>query len=120
MLLPGANYSESLMFSLEGFKNTWVDGRAATLYGEAISALNDASELSKSDIEKLEAIKGHDETLDLIVDIYNASKKGFRFAKAAAPLILADGPLPFGDVVFAAALGLDFAIAAYQVWDDLD
>ncbi len=46
MLLPGDNYSEQLMFTLEGYRETWVDGRAATLYGETLSALDKARQIS--------------------------------------------------------------------------
>lgn len=118
MLLPGENYSEQLMFTLEGYKETWVDGRAARLYGEAYAALNEASELSKADREQISKLKsvGEDQDIfDLAFDVFDTARKGFRFSKAAAPLILADGPLPFGDVVFAIALGIDFGIAAYNL-----
>jgi hypothetical protein len=117
VLLPGENYSEKLMFTLEGYKETWVDGRAARLYGEAYAALNEASKLSKSDEEAIKQIKQttSDSTFDYALDLLTAIKKGMRFSKAAAPLILADGPLPFGDIVFAVALGVDFGIAAYNV-----
>lgn len=116
MLLPGDNYSERLMFNLESFKETWVDGRAARLYAEAYSALNEANKLSKSDKEAIQQLKSNDDGFfDFALDVLDVVKKGSRFSKAAAPLILADGPLPFGDVVFAVALGLDFGIAAYNV-----
>jgi hypothetical protein len=116
MLLPGDNYSERLMFNLESFKETWVDGRAARLYADAYAALNEANTLSKSDKETIQKLKSNDDGLfDLAIDVLDVVKKGSRFSKAAAPLILADGPLPFGDVVFAVALGLDFGIAAYNV-----
>lgn len=118
MLLPGDNYSEQLMFTLNGYKETWVDGRAAKFYGEAISALSGASELSKSDRATLRNLKSNDEgndALDFLLDVYDVAKKGSRFSRAAAPLILADGPLPFGDVIFAVALGLDFALAGYNL-----
>lgn len=118
MLLPGENYSERLMFSMQGYRETWVDGRAATLYGEAYSALNEASELSKADKKVIDqakkAVPGSD-IVDLAFDLYDVGKKGARFSKAAAPLILADGPLPFGDVIFAIALGIDLGIAAYNL-----
>ena len=117
LLLPGENYSERLMFTLEAYRETWVDGRAATLYGEAFAALSEANDLSKADREQISKIKTGEDTIDLALDFFDAGRKGFRFAKVAAPLILADGPLPFGDVVFAIALGLDFAIAAYEVFD---
>lgn len=106
------------MFTLEGYKETWVDGRAARLYGEAYAALNEASELSKADREQISKLKsvGEDQDIfDLAFDVFDTARKGFRFSKAAAPLILADGPLPFGDVVFAIALGIDFGIAAYNL-----
>lgn len=105
-----------LMENLESYKSTWVDGRLAGLYAEAISALSDAGELSEADRTQLQQLKQNDDgILDFVLDVANAARKGARFSKAAAPLILADGPLPFGDVVFAVALGLDFAIAAYDV-----
>jgi hypothetical protein len=106
-----------LMENLESYKSRWVDGRLAGLYGEAIAALSDAGELSEADRKHLQEMKQNDggEILDFVLDVANAVRKGARFSKAAAPLILADGPLPFGDVVFAVALGLDFAIAAYNV-----
>lgn len=114
--MPGDNYSEKLMFTLEGYKETWVDGRAANLYAEAYAALNEASELSKADQKAIKQLKTNDDGfIDLALDVLNVVKKGTRFSKAAAPLILADGPLPFGDVVFAVALGLDFGIAAYNL-----
>lgn len=100
---------------MESYKETWVDGRAARLYGEAYSALSKANQLSKSDREQIKKMKTGENVVDLALDIFDAGRKGLRFSKAAAPLILADGPLPFGDVVFAVALGLDFAIAAYDV-----
>jgi hypothetical protein len=118
VLLPGDNYSEQLMFTLEGYKETWVDGRAARLYGEAYAALNEASELSKADREQISQLKsvGEDQDIfDLAFDVFDTARKGLRFSRAAAPLILADGPLPFGDVVFAIALGIDFGIAAYNL-----
>lgn len=118
MLLPGENYSEQLMFTLEGYRETWVDGRAATLYGETLSALDKASQLSKNDQKQLQKLKGKNdlpEALDFALDVYDFTKKGLRFSRMAAPLILADGPLPFGDAVFVVALGLDFGIAAYNL-----
>ncbi len=117
MLLPGTNYSMELMENLEGYKARWVDGRLAGLYGETIAALSKAGELSEGDRKQLKELKQNndDGVIDFIIDAAIAAKKGTRFARAAAPLILADGPLPFGDVVFALALGLDFAIAAYNV-----
>tara|TARA_Y100000361_G_C11158012_1_gene345469 strand:- start:2485 stop:2847 length:363 start_codon:yes stop_codon:yes gene_type:complete len=115
MLLPGENYSERLMFTLQGYRETWVDGRAATLYGEAFAALSEANELSKADKEQINNMKTGEDVIDLALDIFDAGRKGLRFSKAAAPLILADGPLPFGDVIFVIALGLDFALAAYEV-----
>tara|TARA_Y100000004_G_C8921830_1_gene415767 strand:- start:864 stop:1223 length:360 start_codon:yes stop_codon:yes gene_type:complete len=115
MELPGTNYSEQLMFTMESYKETWVDGRAARLYGEAYAALAEANQLSKRDKEQIKTMKTGDDVVDLALDIFDAGRKGLRFSKAAAPLILADGPLPFGDVVFVVALGLDFAIAAYDV-----
>jgi len=122
LLLPGTNYSMELMETLEGYKERWVDGRAATLYGETIAALSKAGGLSEADRVQLKSLKQNndDGVVDLIIDIAVAAKKGTRFARAAAPLILADGPLPFGDVVFALALGLDFAIAAYNLVNDDD
>lgn len=124
MLLPGENYSEQLMFTLQGYKETWVDGRAARLYGEAYSSLNEASNLSKGDLEQIKQIRKaaglteeESSSLDLALDIISAGKKGFRLSKFAAPLILADGPLPFGDIVFLVALGIDFGFAAYEVYD---
>lgn len=115
MELPGTNYSEQLMFTMESYKETWVDGRAARFYGEAYAALAEANQLSKRDKEQIKTMKTGDDVVDLALDIFDAGRKGLRFSKAAAPLILADGPLPFGDVVFVVALGLDFAIAAYDV-----
>ena len=117
MLLPGTNYSMELMENLESYKSRWVDGRLAGLYGETIAALSEAGELSEVDRKQLKELKQNDggEILDFVLDVADAARKGARFSKAAAPLILADGPLPFGDVVFAVALGLDFAIAAYNV-----
>jgi hypothetical protein len=121
LLLPGENYSEQLMFTLEAYKETWVDGRAARLYAEAYAALNEASELSSADKKAIQQLKSNDDGfIDFALDLITASRKAMRFSKAAAPLILADGPLPFGDVVFAAALGIDFAIAAYNVVDRND
>jgi len=118
MLLPGENYSEQLMFTMEGYRETWVDGRIATLYGEAYNALNEASDLSKSDRVQIKKIKSNlpsNDAVDFAIDAFEAGRKGLRFSKVAAPLILADGPLPFGDVIFAIALGLDFGIAAYNL-----
>ena len=118
MLLPGENYSEQLMFTLESYRETWVDGRLATMYGEAYASLSEVSTLSKSDkkaIRKLKSNAPDNDIIDLAFDLYDVGKKGARFSKAAAPLILADGPLPFGDVIFAVALGIDLGIAAYNV-----
>ena len=119
MLLPEDNYSEQLMFTLESYKETWVDGRAARIYGEAFASLNEASTLSKADKAQIKQLKqktGIDsDIIDLGIDIFDAARKGARFSKVAAPLILADGPLPFGDIIFAVALGIDFGIAAYNV-----
>lgn len=115
MLLPGENYSEQLMFTLEGYKERWVDKRAANLYGEAIEALSEASNVSKADKEQLSKLKTGEEAVDLALDIFDTGRKALRFSKVAAPLILADGPLPFGDVIFAVALGIDFGIAAYNL-----
>ena len=115
MLLPGDNYSERLMFTLESYQENWVDSRAATLYGEAYHALSEASDLSKADKKQIQAVKDSfpgQEVVDFGIDLFDATRKGLRFSKVAAPLILADGPLPFGDVIFAIALGLDFGIAA--------
>lgn len=122
MLLPGDNYSESLMFTLESYKEQWVDKRLAVFYGETIASLNEASELSKKDRDELKQLKenyktgtDYDRQIEYALDLYDAGRKTFRFAKYAAPLILADGPLPFGDAVFLIALGLDAAIAIYGV-----
>jgi len=118
MLLPGDNYSEQLMFTLEGYRETWVDGRAATLYGETLSALDKASQLSKNDQKQLQKLKGQNdlpEALDFALDVFDVTKKGLRFSRIAAPLILADGPLPFGDAVFVVALGLHLGIAAHHL-----
>ena len=118
MLLPGENYSEQLMFTMEGYRETWVDGRIATLYGEAFQSLSEASDISKADktqITKLKSEFPDNDVVDFALDAFEAGRKGLRFSKVAAPLILADGPLPFGDVVFAIALGIDFGIAAYNL-----
>lgn len=119
MELPGTNYSERLMFTMESYRETWVDGRAGRLYGDAYAALSEASELSKADRAQIKQIKSQSneipEWIDFAIDAADAARKGFRFSKVAAPLILADGPLPFGDVIFAIALGLDFGIAAYDL-----
>lgn len=118
MLLPGDNYSEQLMFTMESYRETWVDGRLATLYGEAYSALNEVSELSKADKEQIKKLKGSfpdADFVDFALDAFEVSRKALRFSKLAAPLILADGPLPFGDVVFVVALGVDLGIAAYNL-----
>lgn len=111
------------MENLESYKETWVDGRAANLYGEVIGALNAAGDLSQEDLRIVKSLKQNgddDGFVDFIIDVAIAAKKGSRFARAAAPLILADGPLPFGDVIFALALGLDFGIAAYNLVTDND
>lgn len=109
------------MFTMESYKETWVDGRAARLYGEAYAALNEVSELSKADEAKIKELRGRtkdsefQDILEFGIDAYNLARKAGRFSKLAAPLILADGPLPFGDAVFIVALGLDVAIAAYDL-----
>ena len=118
MLLPGENYSEQLMFTMESYRETWVDKRLSTLYGEAFEALSEASDISKADktqITKLKTGLPDNDVVDFAIDVFEAGRKGLRFSKVAAPLILADGPLPFGDVVFAIALGIDFGIAAYNL-----
>jgi hypothetical protein len=122
MLLPGDNYSEQLMFTVESYKEQWVDKRLTVFYGETIAALNSASELSKEDRKQIKELKakyaegtGYDEQIEYALDLFDAGRKTFRFAKYAAPLILADGPLPFGDAIFLIALGLDAAIAIYGV-----
>ena len=104
------------MFTLEGYRETWVDGRAARLYAEAYAALNEASKLSKADQKAIKQLKTNDDGfIDFALDVLDVVKKAGRFSKAAAPLVLADGPLPFGDVVFAVALGIDLGIAAYDL-----
>ncbi len=118
MLLPGENYSEQLMFTMESYRETWVDGRIATLYGEAFQSLSEASDISKADKTQITKLKGEfpgNDVVDFALDAFEATRKGLRFSKVAAPLILADGPLPFGDVIFAVALGIDFGIAAYNL-----
>jgi len=118
VLLPGDNYSEQLMFTMESYRETWVDGRIATLYGEAFQSLSEASDISKADRTQITKLKGEfpgNDVVDFALDAFEATRKGLRFSKVAAPLILADGPLPFGDVVFAVALGIDFGIAAYNL-----
>jgi len=118
MLLPGENYSEQLMFTMEAYRETWVDGRIARLHGEAFSALSKSSSLSKADKTQITKLKGEfpgNDVVDFALDAFDATRKGLRFSKVAAPLILADGPLPFGDVIFAVALGIDFGIAAYNL-----
>ena len=118
MLLPGENYSEQLMFTVEAYKEEWVDRRAANLYGEVIDNLSKASDLSASDKRQIEDLKSNVDIPDFLehaIDVADAARKGFRFSKVAAPLILADGPLPIGDVIFAIALGIDFGIAAYNL-----
>ena len=110
MLLPGENYSEQLMFTAEAYKETWIDGRAARLYGETLAALDSASNVSKEDAATLARAKENvpvnfKEIGERALEVYDVAKKGTRFARLAAPLVLADGPLPFGDVVFAVALG---------------
>ena len=113
--MPGDNYSERLMFTLEAYRETWVDSRYANVFGEAIEELSSASDLSKQDMREISQFKGIDEKIDLALDIFDTGRKAFRFSKVAAPLILADGPLPFGDVVFAVALGIDLGVAAYNL-----
>ena len=116
MLLPGENYSERLMFTMESYRESWVDNRAATLYGEAIEALSQASDLSKSDRAQVKQAKENlpsSEIVDFALDAWEVGRKTLRFSKVAAPLIVADGPLPFGDVIFAIALGVDLGLAAY-------
>ena len=103
---------------MEAYKSEWVDGRAANLYGEAITSLAEASKLSQADKAQIAQLKTGDSVLDKALELFDAARKGTRFARAAAPLILADGPLPFGDAIFAIALGIDFAIAAYGVLAD--
>jgi hypothetical protein len=123
MLLPGENYSEQLMFTMEGYRDFWADSRAANLYAETYSSLEKASNLSKSDRSQIKELKKGlpaSEIVDFGFEVFDTARKGLRFSKAAAPLILADGPLPFGDVVFVIALGLDFAIAAYNLVTDDD
>lgn len=118
MLLPGENYSEQLMFTMESYRETWVDGRIATLYGEAFQSLSEASDISKADKTQITKLKGEfpdNDVVEFALDVFDAGRKGMRFSKVAAPLILADGPLPFGDVIFAIALGIDFGIAAYNL-----
>lgn len=118
MLLPGENYSEQLMFTMESYRETWVNGRIATLYGEAFESLAEASDISKADKTQISKLKGQfpdNDLVDFALDVFKTGRKGLRFSKVAAPLILADGPLPFGDVIFAVALGIDFGIAAYNV-----
>ena len=115
MLLPGENYSEQLMFTVESYKERWVDRRAANLYGEALEALEAASNVAKADKKQVDQFKGLDEKLDLALDIFDTGRKAMRFSKVAAPLILADGPLPFGDAIFVAALALDLGVAAYNL-----
>tara|TARA_Y100000015_G_C2386610_1_gene87803 strand:+ start:813 stop:1184 length:372 start_codon:yes stop_codon:yes gene_type:complete len=118
MLLPGENYSEQLMFTVEAYKEEWVERRAATLYGEVIENLSKASDISTADKKQIENLKSNVDIPDYLehaIDVADAARKGFRFSKVAAPLILADGPLPIGDVIFAIALGIDFGIAAYNL-----
>ena len=115
MLLPGENYSEQLMFTLESYRETWSDTRMANLFGEAIEQLNLASDISKADKKAIDQLKGIDEAIDLALDVFDTGRKAMRFSKVAAPLILADGPLPFGDIVFAVALGIDLGVAAYNL-----
>lgn len=110
------------MFTLESYKEQWVDKRLAVFYGETIASLNEASELSKQDRKELEQLKknyktgtDYDRQVEYAFELFDAGRKTFRFARYAAPLILADGPLPFGDAVFLIALGLDAAIAIYGV-----
>lgn len=91
------------------------------MYGEAMESLSKADTIAKEDVLQLKELKQStdgDGTLDFVIDLFNTSRKALRFSKAAAPLILADGPLPFGDAIFAAALGLDFALAAYDLLTD--
>ena len=58
LLLPGENYSEQLMFTMESYRETWVDGRIATLYGEAFQSLSEASDISKADKTQITKLKG--------------------------------------------------------------
>ena len=121
MILPGENYSEQLMFSLMAYRETWADARSAALLGETIDALSRSSGAKKTDAKQIKSLKKSipqsefSEVIDFAIDAFDVGRKGLRFSKVAAPLILADGPLPFGDVVFAVALGLDFTIAAYNL-----
>lgn len=106
---------------MQAYKSNWVNGRLANMYGEAMESLSKADTIAKEDVIQLKELKQNtddDVTLDFILDLFNTSRKALRFSKAAAPLILADGPLPFGDAVFVAALGLDFALAAYDLLTD--
>ena len=115
MLLPGDNYSENLMFTLEAYRETWGDARFANLFGEAVDNLARAERISKEDLAQINAYKGIDERVDFALDVFDTGRKALRFSRVAAPLILADGPLPFGDVVFAVALGIDLGVAAYNL-----
>lgn len=105
---------------MEAYKSEWVDGRLSNLYKEAITSLTEASNISKADRKQINQLKTGESAFDKALEIYDTARKGARFAKIAAPLIVADGPLPFGDVIFAIALGLDFSIAAYNLVTDND
>lgn len=123
MLLPGENYSERLMQTLHSYRETWVDAAGVTLIGEAISSLERAQQISLKDKKEIKALKrkvktdnvDFQEIAEFVIDVYDFSKKATRFSRMAAPLILADGPLPFGDAVFVIALGLDVGLAAYNL-----
>ena len=123
MLLPGENYSERLMQTLHSYRETWVNGAPVTLIGEAISSLERAQQISLEDKKEIKALKSKvktdnvdfQEIAEFVIDVYEFSKKATRFSRIAAPLILADGPLPFGDAVFVIALGLDVGLAAYNL-----
>lgn len=123
MLLPGENYSERLMQTLHSYRETWVNAAPVTLIGEAISSLERAQQISLNDKKEIKALKSKvktdnvdfQEIAEFVIDVYDFSKKATRFSRIAAPLILADGPLPFGDAVFVIALGLDVGLAAYNL-----
>jgi hypothetical protein len=73
---------------MESYKNNWVNGRLANLYGEALSSLTEVSDIQKSDAKLIKDLKqnsDNDSTIEFLFDAFNVGRKAMRFSKYAAP-----------------------------------
>lgn len=134
MILPGFNYSEDLMFTIqENGENYFFNGRTGAFvqaYQEAIETLADEDAQDKANAQQMfeRVVEQGKEIGETGVKVFTLGMKVGRTAKriaALTPLIAADGPLPIGDIVFVTLSVVEIGLLTYDIvtdvmdwWDD--